>query len=211
MKTKLPILILLGLFSSCMTTQKATSFLERYGQLAGLCAAHYPVIDSQGSRTVTYNPAPNIDYTGKLDSLKVNFADQLQAFRDAASQQASDTPCVATIQALQAKYEALQASYMRLQRDYKPCNPDTAYITQNIYHDTNPAKTAALSQIITRQRIDSVKADAALQTAQGKASRRGKLMWGTWILIALVGGGYFFLKGRTALIMSVINKAKNIV
>ena len=204
MKNKLPILILLGLFSSCITTQKATSFLETHGQLAGLCAAHYPVVDSQGTRTVIYSPAPNIDYTGKLDSLKANFSDQLQAFRDAASQQAGDTTCVATIQALQAKYEALQASYLKLQRAYKPCNPDTAYITQDIYHDTNPAKTADLTQRLTITQ-------AKYETAQGKASRRGKLMWGTWILIALVGGGYFFLKGRMALIMSIVNKAKNIV
>lgn len=203
MKTSLVLLCSL-LFASCMTTQKATSFLERKGQLPGICADRYPVVDSQGATIIQYRPAANVDRTAQLDSLKTIFDQQLQAFNTAKAGHAKDTPCLRTIQSLQMRYESLQAAYEKLHASYKPCKPDTAFIDHNIYHDTNPAKTADLTQRLT---ITQDKYEAA----QDKAARRGKLMWGTWILIALVGGGYFFLKGRTALIMSIVNKAKNIV
>lgn len=39
-------LIVITLLASCMTTQKATDFLQKNGELAGICAEAFPVKDS---------------------------------------------------------------------------------------------------------------------------------------------------------------------
>ena len=183
----LVVLFLGFLLCGCMSTNKAIGYLEKKGKLAGTCADHYPVVDSAGKTTIVYRPADNVDHTKQLDSLKNDFDQQLQAFKDAQHAQAHDTGCVRTIQELQRQYENLRDQYLDLKAKYKPCNPDTAFITKDVYHDTNPAKTAALQQQVTEYKTK-------YETAQDKASKRGKLIGGAGILIAVGMGAFVIAK-----------------
>lgn len=68
----------------------------------------------------------------------------------------------------------------------------------------NTAKDTIIAGLNNKISIQKEKTEVAQQ----KATHRGKLMWGTWILLALIICGYFFLKSRTALISNIIKKLK---
>lgn len=166
------IVLLLGfLLCGCVSVQKAIRTLEKKDKLAEVCADHYPVVDSAGKTTIVYRPANNVDHTKQLDSLKKDFDEQLHAFKDAQRIQANDTGCARTIQALQKQYEVLVKSYEQLYASYKPCKPDTAYRDRDIYHDTNPAKTAALQSALDKQ------------STELKQAENGRANWRKWALI----------------------------
>lgn len=93
--------------------------------------------------------------------------------------------------------------------------PDSRLITDTLLRtDTitlwreNTAKTTAMTLTVARLRTDSIKTVTALITSKAKATHRGWLMWGTWIILFLIIVGYIFVKSRTALLSSVISGIK---
>lgn len=65
----------------------------------------------------------------------------------------------------------------------------------------NTAKTAAMRGELAQLRADSTRAILT----QAKATKRGWLMWGTWIVLALILSGWLFVRSRTALLTSAIS------
>lgn len=89
--------------------------------------------------------------------------------------------------------------------------PDSRLITDTLLRtDTvtlwreNTAKTASMVLTVQRLRTDSVRS----VIVKAKATKRGWLMWGTWIVLFLVIVGYISVKSRTALLRSVISGIK---
>lgn len=77
---------------------------------------------------------------------------------------------------------------------------DTLRITKE-----NPAKDS----IIAGQAKQISEQGIRLQIAEDKASHRGWLMWGTWVVLAVAIAGWIFVKSKSAVITTVVNQIKN--
>lgn len=90
---------------------------------------------------------------------------------------------------------------------YVHCPPNKR-ITDTIFKvDTitvireNTAKISYLTQANTTL-------SNSLKTYKNKAEHRGKLMWWTWGILAVLIAGYFFIKSRTAIFTNIISRLK---
>lgn len=112
MKTSITILFAV-LIVGCMTTEKATGYLKKKGQLAIECVKAFPVNDSFGEPKITgIKKADNQDLTGAINNLEEKANQVIQQ---------PDSNC---------KKEAieLKKEVAKLKEQYKPCKPDTVEI-----------------------------------------------------------------------------------
>ena len=126
-----------SIFSGCNTYQKQLNkfqlFANAYsGELAKLCVEKFPAKDSIGGVKVdSTKKANNIDYQGKIDSLKEKADALKQELSKAASNK--DDPCSPVIIKYQQKLDELNDQITGLKNSYKKCKPDTIFKTQTVF------------------------------------------------------------------------------
>lgn len=170
-------------FTSCMTPQKATSYLKEKGLLADTCAANYPV---QSKRDTTIVERKVVDQD-VLDSLaKVNA--ELQQKLDYIN---GLPPVIdsSTCQELRAKYAADIRKYQqKVNRLEERLSELKARDTTFKNTDIDSAKLAAANRktsLLEKQIKDT---EAELFKAEDKAKDRGKTS-----LYSIVGNGLLLL------------------
>lgn len=186
MKKLFPIL-LLALFTGCLTTQKAEDFLMKKGALAGLCATEYPVADSLGAPVVdSIKPAHNPDYTPAIDNLDAAVNHLVTDL-----QQHADSACEEVQQRYRKELLQLQRQIRILKEQYRPCKPDTLLTTQYIYR-RDRAYEAVLESQLKSYRDSLIRAHQTIAVKEAKiqdltASRNWWRKWGgylTWSVLA---------------------------
>ncbi len=205
MKKLIPLLFLLTSCSASYYQQRDVKKQHQLnyqyqGELAKDCATLFPVKDSIG--TPIYTPSHNIDYSGKVDSLK-KYADSLKGLPRIV---VTDTAQAHRIIIFQAKQiNTLTDKINALRAAYKPCKPDT--IVKPIYR-VDEAKLKAL------QNDDNIKTDSLkitkhdLVNSKKSASKGWLYFWilvGSLVIIIVAKVIIFFYGGGWA------NTIKNVI
>lgn len=131
----IPLFVILALATvSCNTAKRATNYLNDHNEFAAqYCATNFKGEDSIISVHDTLIKADNKDYTGEIDSLLAQ-VDETENKRRVDSLRASlsHTVCVQVVDDLQKDNAVLKSRIVALQQAYKPCKPDTLFITKDI-------------------------------------------------------------------------------
>lgn len=174
------ILILALMLSGCYSQKKASKQIARAGieypeLIAANCAEKFPVTAKEGKPIVTYLPADNKDYTGKLDSLSDALNWMHSMYEGAINAHKGDTSCQNTIKELQNRNDSLFRAFMDFKRKYIPCKPDTVKIYRT---DTIPD----LAAIAVRDgQISSLKVDRDSWKAKAKHRSNNEI----WLIAGL--------------------------
>lgn len=127
------------------------------GELAKDCATLFPAKDSVG--TPIYSPAHNIDYSGRVDSLK-HYADSVKGALTLLANLPNDTAKLKHTVVLQSgQINTLVNKINDLRAAYKPCKPDTVkvphFVTDmaklKVWQDAYKIKADSLSIVKTQQ------------------------------------------------------------
>jgi hypothetical protein len=136
MKKLIIILTLSSLFASCMSIEKAISYLEQKGKLDDVCANKFPVNESAASTELeSLKPADNKDYSADFKELKSKMQDMDRSWEALLD---SNTTAISTlyqreILKMQRQMSSMKEYINALEANYKPCKPDTAYIHTKYY------------------------------------------------------------------------------
>lgn len=181
--------LLIGfLLCGCMTQRKAVRYMQDHAfAAASYCASAFPVRDS-----VAYVPGKRVLLPG--DTILIP---------------GRVIPCPQTGSVTIPPYTPPNTGGQVVVSDepYLIHCPASRLITDTLLRtDTvtvwreNTAKTAAMRGELAQLRADSTRAILV----RAKATKRGWLMWGTWITLALVIAGWLFIRSKTALLTSVL-------
>ena len=124
------LIILIAMMGSCSVERKirkaqavAYQFPDSF---AKVCSTLYPPKDSVGKPTIQYLPANNQNYTSKIDSLS-------EALKEAEIRSSADTSEIG--KKYRGEIGRLKAQVDALRKAYKPCEPDTLYVTNTVYRE----------------------------------------------------------------------------
>lgn len=178
----LALIVMMG----CYSQKKASKQIARAGLeypelIAANCAEKFPVTAKEGKPVVTYLPADNKDYTGKIDSLSDALNWMRGLYESAINAHKGDTSCQNTIKELQNKNDSLFRAFMDFKRKYIPCKPDTV----KIYRTDIIPDLAAIA--VRDGQISSLKVDNSNLSQKLKTARKWNLYIGGFILLCGVG------------------------
>ena len=132
------LVILIAMMGSCSVERKirkaqAVAY-EHPDSFSKFCGDVFPPKDSLGKPTVVYIPSNNQNYTSKIDSLS-------EALKQAELKASKDTSEVG--KKYRGEIGKLKVQVNALRKAYKPCEPDTLYVTNTVYRE-NTAKVKSL-------------------------------------------------------------------
>jgi len=132
------LIILIAMMGSCSVERKirkaqAVAY-EHPDSFANFCAKVYPPKDSIGKPVIQYLPANNQNYTSKIDSLS-------EDLKEVENRSIADTSEIG--KKYRGEIGRLKVQVDALRKAYKPCEPDTLYVTNTVYRE-NTAKVKSL-------------------------------------------------------------------
>lgn len=130
------LLILIAMLSGCATRkEKSLAYAaQNPKEFAQFCGDYYPPNDSVGKPTIVYIPADNKNYQQDIDSL----SKAIETLKNEVNVDERD--CAKEYKPI---VDRLSKQVKDLKEAYKPCEPDTAYVSTTVYR-TNMGKVVFL-------------------------------------------------------------------
>ena len=182
------LIILIAMMGSCSVERKIRNAqsvaYEHPDSFANFCAKVYPPKDSLGKPVIQYLPANNQNYTSKIDSLS-------QALKEAEIRSSADTSEIG--KKYRGEIGKLKVQVDALRKAYKPCEPDTLYVTNTVYREN----TARVKDLELKLASKSKDYDAmVVERDKWNDSANKRLYWllGLGVLIVVYLGLKFWIK-----------------
>lgn len=176
------IISFLFLICGCSATYKQQRDIKKQhqlnyqyqGELAKDCATLFPAKDSVGKPI--YTPAHNIDYSGRVDSLK-HYADSVKGALTLLANLPNDTAKLKHTIVLQSgQINTLVNKINDLRAAYKPCKPDTVKV---------PHFVTDMAKLKVWQDVYNIKADSLAMVKHDLAASKKSGNIYFWILACL--------------------------